>query len=138
MDSTWPKKTADAFWLAAARSLEQRRTSPNELQMLLIPGVVCLALSIELGFKAILVKARKPPKTHDLKRLFEALPQAVQQEIIIKCNCLQASFDQALSNVAKSFEEWRYVYELENPQIDLPFLSLLADAVQLVTDALAL
>lgn len=65
MDATWPKKTADSFWLAAARNLEQRRLNPTQFQMLLIPGVVCLAFSIELGLKAILLRTSGPPRTHN-------------------------------------------------------------------------
>jgi hypothetical protein len=138
MDATWPKKAADSFWLAAARNLEQRRLNPTQMQMLLIPGVVCLAFSIELGMKAILLPSQKPPKTHNLSKLFGLLPSEVQDQIILACGRPRQAFDVALDSVAKSFEEWRYVYDLEQPQVDLPFLSQLADAVTLATDSHAL
>lgn len=138
MDATWPKKSADSFWLAAARSLEQRRINPTQLQMLLIPGVVCSAFSIELGIKAILLRSGQPPKTHNLVKLFAALPSAVQDQIILACGKPRKHFDAALSVAAELFEEWRYVYEIENPEVDIGFLTQLTDAVKVATDTHAL
>ena len=135
MDASWPKKSADSFWLAAARSMEQRRVSPTQFQMLLIPGVVCLAFSIELGIKAMLLPAGKPPKTHNLTTLFRLLPPAIQSQIVSACGMPRDAFDSVLDGVAKVFEEWRYVYDMEQPQVDLAFLTTLADAVRVATDA---
>lgn len=138
MDATWPKKAADSFWLAAARSLEQRRINPTQYQMLLIPGVVCSAFSIELGIKAILLRSGQPPKSHNLSKLFEALSPAIQDQVITACGKCRKDFDAALGQASALFEEWRYIYEIENPQVDLEFLTHLADAVRVATDSHAL
>ena len=138
MDATWPKKAADSFWLAAARSLEQRRINPTQFQMLLIPSVVCSAFSIELGIKAILLRSGQPPKTHNVAKLFRILPPAIQDQVVSACGKPRQDFDAALEEVAELFEEWRYIYEMENPQVDLGFLSQLADAVRVATDSHAL
>jgi hypothetical protein len=135
VDATWPKKAADSFWLAAARNMEQRRINPTQLQMLLIPGVVCLAFSIELGIKAILLRTSQPPRTHNLKRLFALLPANIQEEIVAASGKSRTIFDAALLEAAHVFEEWRYVYDMEDPQVDLAFLNSLADAVHTATDA---
>ena len=138
MDATWPKKAADSFWLAAARSLEQRRISPTQFQMLLIPAVVCSAFSIELGIKAILLRSGQPPKTHNLAMLFEALPSAIQDQVVLACGMSRKDFDAALGEAAKLFEKWRYVYEMDEPQVNLRFVTQLADAVRVATDLHAL
>jgi hypothetical protein len=135
MDATWPKKAADSFWLAAARNLEQRRLNPAQFQMLLIPGVVCLAFSIELGIKAILLRTGNPPRTHNLRDLFALLPGNVQDDIVRSCGRPPDAFQASLSSAANIFVEWRYVYDMEQPQVDLPFLNALADAVKTATDA---
>jgi len=135
MDASWPKKAANSFWLAAARNMEQRRLSPTQFQMLLVPGVVCLAFSIELGIKAMLLPSGKPPKTHNLTKLFQLLPVAVQEQIVTACRKPREQFDGALDSVANAFEDWRYVYDLDKPSIDLAFLNSLSDAVKVATDA---
>ena len=118
MDATWPKKAADSFWLAAARNMEQRRINPTQYQMLLIPGVVCLAFSVELGMKAILLPAGKPPKTHNLTKLFHLLPQHIQDQVVVACGRPCGAFEVALNSVANAFEDWRYVYDMDNPSVD--------------------
>ena len=135
MDTSWPKKAADSFWLAAARNMEQRRINPKQFQMLLIPGVVCSAFSIELGIKAMLLPAGKPPKTHNLTKLFELLPQAIQDQVVAVCGRPRDAFDTALSSIANAFEEWRYVYDIDKPSVDIDFLTSLADAIRVATDA---
>lgn len=138
MDDTWPKKAAESFWLAAARNFEQRRISPTQFQMLLIPGVVCSAFSIELGMKAILLRNGKPPKTHNMAKLFELLPSEIQNRVVGACGKPRKEFDTSLECAARLFEEWRYVYELEEPQVDIEFLTKLADSIRLETDTNAL
>jgi hypothetical protein len=135
MDATWPKKSANSFWLAAARCFEQRRINPTQHQMLLIPGVVCLAFSIELGIKAMVLPTAQPPKIHSLAKLFVLLPENIQDQVVAHCGRPREAFNASLDSAAKTFEEWRYVYDLDNPSIDLGFLSALADAIKLAADA---
>lgn len=134
VDDSWRKKAADSFWLAAARNMEQRMLRPGQFQMLLIPGVVCMAFSIELGMKALLPKGTAAPRTHDLNTIFSMLDSSVRGQIIAACERGEAEFNALLKKVARAFEEWRYVYEQERPEIELGFLQKLADAVRLATD----
>ena len=94
-----------------------------------------MAFSIELGIKAMILPAGAPPRTHNLAKLFQALPSNIQDQIVAGCGAPRETFDAALCKAANSFEEWRYVYEMEKPTIDLPFLSALADSVREATDA---
>lgn len=134
MDSSWVKKTANAFWLAAARNMEQRRINTKQFQMLAIPGVVCASFSIELGIKAILIPIHPPQKTHNLSKLFSLLPLSIQDQIIKRCNKNRVSFEKSLDEIANVFEEWRYVYESESIKLDADFLFSLGDAVKEAAD----
>jgi hypothetical protein len=135
MTASRAKQTAHAFWLAAARSMEQRRLNTTQYQMLMVPGVVCAAFSIELGIKAMLLLAGSPPKTHNLAQLFSLLPQPIQQQIIASCGKPREAFDQSLAAIANVFDEWRYIYESEGMNLDNSFLSSLADSVKVAADA---
>lgn len=137
MTATRAKQTANAFWLAAARNMEQRRLSTTQFQMLLVPSVVCAAFSIELGIKAMLLPTGSPPKTHNLAKLFSLLPQPVKDQIIEGCGQSRDAFDVSLATIANVFDEWRYIYESENISLDNGFLNALADAVKVAADAYA-
>jgi len=97
--------------------------------MPLVPGVVCTAFSIELGFKALIARTTPPPRIHDLKKLFEKLPQEIQDRVVTACSPTRATFDSSLAAIANVFEEWRYVYEQQTVQLDMAFLQRLADTV---------
>jgi hypothetical protein len=129
MDDIWAKHAANAFWMAAARSMEQRRLNADQFQMLLIPGVVCLAFSIELGIKSILLPSGKASRTHNLVKLFGELSKDIQERIVSTCGRPRDAFDKSLAKIANVFEDWRYIYELENPNVDMGFLNSLADAI---------
>ena len=129
MDQKRAKDTANSFWMASARCMEQRRISPTQFNMPLVPGVVCAAFSIELGFKSLVARTASPPKTHDLKKLFELLPQATQDRIVTACSPTRAVFNMSIAAVANVFEEWRYVYEQDKVELDMAFLQRLADTV---------
>ena len=96
-----------------------------------MPAVVCVAFSIEIGFKALILKSgNTPPSDHKLKSLFRLLELATQQAIRAKAGLDEAVFDSSLSAANKAFVEWRYVYEGAAAQADLQFLSNLAKATQ--------
>jgi hypothetical protein len=135
MSANRAKQTANAFWLAAARNMEQRRLNTTQFQMLLVPGVVCSAFSIELSIKAMLLPNGSPPKTHNLAKLFALLPQEIQDQIVASCGKTRDGFDQSLAAIANVFDEWRYIYESENVTLDNAFLNSLADAVKVAVDA---
>ncbi len=123
-------------WCNALRLLAP--PSPTQFNMPLVPGVVCTAFSIELGFKALVAKTIVPPKVHDLRKLFELLPQTVQDRVVTACSPTRASFDASIAAVANVFEEWRYIYEKQEVQLDMAFLQRLADTVYTIINETAL
>lgn len=63
------------FYLAGNRCLLNIEVGPNITQCLVSPGVVNMALSIELFLKAVIIfNGDDVPKTHNLKKLFERVP----------------------------------------------------------------
>ncbi|MCK6417152.1 MAG: hypothetical protein L6Q63_16735, partial [Giesbergeria sp.] len=82
-----------------------------------------------LGFKSLVARTAPPPKIHDLKKLFELVPQATQDRIVTACSPTRAAFNTSIAAIANVFEEWRYVYEQEAVQLDMAFLQRLADTV---------
>lgn len=134
MDKSWPRKAANMFWMAAARNKEQRQISATQMEMLLVPSVVCAAFAIELGIKAMLLPTGKTIKKHDLRKLFDALPESIQQEIISSCHKPLNEFNASLDSMANTFDEWRYVFELQSATVDLEFLELFGSAVRIATE----
>lgn len=135
MDRSRIKGAANSFWLAASRNFEKRWTNPRQFQMLLVPGVVCSAFSIELGLKAILFDSGNPPRTHDLSKLFDLLPTATQDQIVAGCGKPRDEFNTSLLAIANLFEEWRYVYEVDELSLDNEFLQKFSNAVKFVVDS---
>lgn len=134
MDAIWVKNSARAFWLAANQNMD---SGPGQFQKLLVPGVVCAAFSAELGIKAMLLPNGSVPRTHNLEKLFSKLPQASQDRIIPQCSDSREEFLASLGGVANAFENWRYIYELESPSLDIGFLFEFADAVHTVANGVA-
>ena len=64
-----------AFYLAFQRCMEQRPLPGGQIQFLGVPGVVCIAFSIELGFKTLILKSGGTPRGHNLNDLFSCLPR---------------------------------------------------------------
>ena len=124
------KNLSHSFRLAADRNLEQRQLPNSQLQMLAVPGVVCMAFSIELGFKAMLLQAGGSPRGHDLSKLFSSLLASKQATLVASVGANRSAFDSSLANASRVFEEWRYIYEAQNASVDMAFLTSLADAVQ--------
>lgn len=135
MDINRVRASAHAFWLAASRNMEKRWINPTQYQMLLVPGVVCSAFSIELGLKAIIMSSGNPPKTHDLSKLFLLLPSSAQDDIVRKCGKPRDQFDKSLAAIANLFEEWRYIFETDEASLDNGFLDTFSNAVKSVVDA---
>jgi len=81
-----------------------------------IPAIVCLAFSVELGFKSILIAERKaPPRDHDLHRLFYLLSGQSQANIRESLSRYAKEFDSLLESMRTAFEDWRYIYEPYDP-----------------------
>ena len=99
-----------------------------------MPTLVCYALCIELGLKALtLYEFGKAPRGHDLKKLFSTLPRALQARIVDDTGADAKRFESDLDLVRNVFEEWRYIYEKGHAvDTDLGFLQRLATAIQKV------
>jgi hypothetical protein len=81
MNISQAKHSSHSFHLASQRALEQRKIAPDQIEVLLIPGLVCEAFAIELGIKALAMAKGKPLKGHDLEKLFDALDGVEQTAI---------------------------------------------------------
>jgi hypothetical protein len=113
--------------------MEQRRLSGQQVQVLLIPAVVCAALSIELGFKALLFSSQCPVTGHALDKLFESLLVDFQEAIVTDVGITRPEFVKSLGLVVNVFVDWRYIYEkIDDVNLNLDFLKKLADATQQV------
>jgi hypothetical protein len=98
---------------------------------LIIPAIVCLAFSIELELKAILVQldsGRRVNKEHRLDELFEYLPDALKTEIFELCKDGHPNFVYALGEEAKAFVMWRYSHEHGLLRANTKFLLDLSNA----------
>lgn len=90
--------------------------------------IVVSVFAIELYLKALLKLAEKESRGHDLLRLFETLPQEFKNAVMAQDSLLRKKFKHELLNefsvmLAKlnhAFEQWRYMYEHETLQVDLP------------------
>jgi hypothetical protein len=102
----------------------------NGVKNAIVPAVVCLAFSIELGFKAILVGCNKPSEGHKFVELFNKLPAEIKTEIERLVVGDEDTFSCQLATVSNAFVEWRYIFEESGYiSIDLEFLAKLHKAV---------
>ena len=109
--------------------------SNNGVSNAIVPAVVCLAFSIELGFKAILVGCGKPSEGHKFVELFEKLPDEIQAEIRRLVVGDDGDFENSLRPVSNAFVEWRYIFEeTGSHSINVDFLSKLHDAVAQIAE----
>jgi len=107
----------------------------NGVSNAIVPAVVCLAFSIELGFKAILVGNGKPSEGHKFGELFEKLPVEIRAEIQRLVVGEDGGFESSLTLVSNAFVEWRYIFEEPGyHSIDVEFLSKLHDAVTQIAE----
>lgn len=98
-----------------------------------IPAQVAfLAFSIELGLKMLLIKSETTPEPrgHNLKYLFEKLPQNIKTTIcqnVLKSMATldSAKFERLLESNSSNFEKWRYFHESANLSCDKEFLGYL-------------
>lgn len=115
----------------------QSKTIKPELNIDWVLGAIpaqtaFLAFSVELGIKTLLIKSNTilEPRGHNLKVLFDKLPQEIKTHIY---NGLaediedldMKKFNTLLDKNAKSFESWRYFHETESLSCDKDFLGRL-------------
>lgn len=121
---------ANSFLLAARRCMEARSLPTGQVQMLAVPGVACLAFSIEVGLKAIILSEGGSSSGHKLDELFKKTSKVTQNMIVQEVGLDQARFAKSLGAASDVFVEWRYIYEQDYAHADTEFLTKLADAVQ--------
>lgn len=110
--------------------MEQRSLPDGGIQFLVIPAVVCAAFSVELGFKALVIRAGGSVSGHNLKQLFSVLVAPIQQQIISAIGISEREFNSSLAEISNSFIEWRYIHEQASANVNGEFLSKLAKATQ--------
>ncbi len=129
------KQIANGFITGAERCMEIRTKSDGTFESALIAGVVCKAFSIELLFKAALLKERgEPVHGHELKKLYDDLSDESKLRLQRTLSLEQDSLEQKIDAVSKAFVKWRYIFESETTDLDINFLNSLASAAQLLTD----
>lgn len=124
------RNSSKSFYLAFQRNMEQRPVSPGQVQLLVVPAVVCAAFSIELGLKALILQAGKPASGHKLAELFGKLDFPLQKTLVDGVGLDKAQFNVLLQAASNIFVEWRYLYEKDSANANIEFLSKLAGAVQ--------
>ena len=84
--------TANSFLLGADRCSEQRPLAPGQVQMLLVPAVVCKAFAIELYFKGIITLENGTATGHDLSTLFSRLAAQSQLTLSTQLSLSEVEF----------------------------------------------
>lgn len=130
METTQAHNLSGSFWLAHQRCMEKRPLPNGQFQFPAVPAIICAAFSTEIGFKAIILSEGGQAFGHKLAELFGMLSPASQNFIITDTGVDRTTFDQSLQSVSNAFVEWRYVYEKQNAQVNIDFLSRLAAATQ--------
>ena len=132
MNISHAKHSSRSFHLASQRALEQRQIAPEQIEVLMVPGLVCEAFAVELGIKALALAKGKSLKGHNLERLFDALDDVEQTAIEAFVGISGSEFREQLQLLAFAFQDWRYIYEKqEEVSINFYFLQQLSNAVQL-------
>ncbi len=104
--------------------------------------IVCLAFSVELYIKDVHYAIKgKPPRGHNILKLFEQLPEKNQQDIfthrsIIEYGWSFEEFKREIIAISDGFEKWRYSYEATtlryNEYFALAFIAALKSAADTV------
>jgi HEPN domain-containing protein len=115
--------------------------------------IVCLAFSVELYIKDLHFAIKgEALRGHDIRKLFEALPEQIRQEIFAHDSISQnpfitrgdifsikrftgtySAYDGFIDHIdaiSKGFEKWRYSYESTTLQYDVSFALAFIDALK--------
>lgn len=131
------KNTAFSFLLAADRCFEERSLPNGQLQMPLVPAVVCAAFGIELCLKAIITIEKGKATGHELRKLFIRLSPQSKDALAVALSLEEKVLRQKLSSISGAFVEWRYIYESQSASIDSQFLHQFARAAAQLLESLA-
>ncbi|MDD2714485.1 MAG: HEPN domain-containing protein [Candidatus Wallbacteria bacterium] len=135
MNIEFLKTNASLFKKAAERCQEKRPLANGMFGMLMVPGVVNYAFSIELYLKYLLVKNNQSSKGHELIKLFTMLDSSMRQEIINLTKYSNSDFDDLFSKHSNGFVEWRYIHEQEKEVvINIDFMRRLLDSIESIAN----
>jgi hypothetical protein len=119
LESEMPQRmlnAAVAFYQAGVRCEQPVWISPTKVYHLSGPSVACLAFSIELYLKlVILLTQQRKARGHKLLELFDELDLPTR-EIIVGSHMLAGDPDfvrESFETVSSDFELWRYAHEHE-------------------------
>jgi hypothetical protein len=121
-------QVARTYLVAFNRCLEPQQRPGGTFEMPLMPGIVCVAFSIELSLKGLLLQQGKPTRSHDLRRLFEGIDRPIQEAMIDACHLPEDLFQRRLEQARQGFVRWRYFFEHATLGVDIPFLQNFAAA----------
>lgn len=129
--------TANSYYIAYSRCMEQRKIDLKTFQWLPIPALTCIAFSCEVYLKTLLlcfdIPYPKGAEAHDLKKLFNSLPKDMVQEIKDSYeNPLE--LDNALDEIKKYFITSRYFYESETASFSFPFIEWFHQKLKEITN----
>lgn len=101
------------------------RENGHDFRSSIIASVILYAFSSELGLKSLLLKAGIAiPRKHDLRSLFDSLPNDMQENIKTQIDQegFEDDFDVLIDRNKDAFIEWRYYYEGGDKKVDVTFL----------------
>lgn len=120
-----------AFPNDGAVDVEAAARDAGEVFYRLIPATVLLAFTVEIGLKALLMKARGQFRAvHELQVLAEGLPGDMRAPLTAAAGTDWNSLHQALTKNGKVFEEWRYAFETGSVSVDEQHLEPLIPAIR--------
>jgi HEPN domain-containing protein len=94
-----------------------------------IPGVVLLALSIEISLKALINLEREENTTgHVLRALFDGVSRESQEAIRVRLGMTEAQLHEKTDAASNAFNHWRYIFEKGHSAVDVEFLKAMATA----------
>lgn len=124
---------SDSFLSAYERCMNTTSVTEHSPQ-LLVPAVVCLAFSIEVGFKVILAREGCAMRLHPLFELYEKMKPETRQLLTYNTAMSQLHFDERLRKASTAFVDWRYIYEnATTREVSIDFLLRLAYATKQIT-----
>lgn len=123
-----------SFLSASNRCQVPVKIKDNEFEIPLIPSIVCIAFATELYLKAVLTIENNLVKSHELKKLFNALFKDTKDSIIQNLKLTVTVFEMKLDEANNAFVEWRYVYEPKRKNVDIDFLRKLVSELAKIVD----
>jgi HEPN domain len=129
--------TGKSFLIAADRCFEKRQLPGAQVQVPIVPAVVCTAFGIELCLKAIISFEGGKATGHELLKLFIKL--STQSKTVLAAALSLSEYDlrQKIGAISSAFIDWRYIYEKSSTTIDAEFLCRFAHEVRLLLETMA-